>query len=77
MRGNTVVKVKKQRQWSTKVGRKINQAWAQYRAKSQAAAKARLMPEERHAVEIVGTEKIRFWTANPGVYEAAALCAEQ
>ena len=30
MRGNTVVKVKKQRQWSTKVGRKTNQAWAQY-----------------------------------------------
>ena len=39
--------------------------------------KARLRPEDRHAVEIVGAEKIRFWTANPGVYEAAALCAEQ
>ena len=77
MRGNTVAKIKKQRQWSTKVGRKINQAWAQYRAKGKAVPKARLRPEDRHAVEIAGTEKIRFWTANPGVYEAAALCAEQ
>ena len=77
MRGNTVVKIKKQRHWSTKIGRKINQACVQYKAKGGALPKARLKPEDRHAVEMVGTEKIRFWTANPGVYEAAALCAEQ
>ena len=77
MRGNTAVKIKKQRHWSAKIGRRINQASVQNRAKGKSLPKARLKPEDEHAVEMVGTEKIRFWTANPGVYEAAALCAEQ
>ena len=77
MRGSTAVKIKKQRHWSAKIGRRINQASVQNRTKGKPVPKARLKHEDKHAVEMVGTEKIRFWTANPGVYEAAALCAEQ
>ena len=77
MRRNTAVKVEKQRHWSAIIVRRINQASVQNRTKGKSQPKARLKPEDKHAVEMVGTEKIRFWTANPGVYEAAALCAEQ
>ena len=48
-----------------------------YRAMSETMPKTRLRPENRHAADAFEAEKIRFWTANPGVYEAAALCAEQ
>ena len=29
------------------------------------------------AAEMTATREVRFWTADPGVYEAAALCVEQ
>ena len=77
MRGNTTVKIKKQRYWSTKIKRKSNQACVQYRARCKALPKTRLKPEGERAAEMTAAEKVRFWTANPGVYEAAALCAEQ
>ena len=54
-----------------------NQACVQYRARCRALPKARLEPEGERAAEMTAAGKVRFWTANPGVYEAAALCAEQ
>ena len=77
MRGSTAVKIKKQRHWSARNQKRDQSASVQNRTKSKPVPKARLKPEDKHAVEMVGTEKIRFWTSNPGVYEAAALCAEQ
>ena len=56
--------------------KKDQSASVQNRTKGKPVPKARLKHEDKHARD-GGTEKILFWTANPGVYEAAALCAEQ
>ena len=77
MRGNTAGKIKKQRHWVARIGKRLNQASGQNRARGRSQPKTRLKPEDKHVAEMVGGGKIRFWTANPGVYEAAAMFAEQ
>ena len=59
MRGNTAVKIKKQRYWSAKIGRKSNQACVQYRARCKALPKARLKPEGERAAEMTAAERVR------------------
>ena len=74
---NTAVKIKKQRHWAARIRERLKQASAQKQARSRSQPKTRHKPADEHVTEIAGAEKIRFWTANPGVYEAAAMCAEE
>ena len=76
MRGNTAGKIKEKR-GAARIRKRSNRASGQKGARGVSQPKARLKPEDKHVVETMEAEKIRFWTANPGVYEAAAMCAEQ
>ena len=76
MRGNTVAKIKKQRQWSTKIGRKIIKLGpsTELRAKQCPRRGSGLktgMPQNNWS------RKDTVLDSEPRRYEAAALCAEQ
>ena len=75
LRGNPAVKIRSRSIGQPKSEEKQS-SLLQYRARA-ALAKTRFKSEDKHAAEITAQQKVRFWTAKPRVYEAAALCAEQ